>query len=75
MSTSSVKLSNRSSRNMSERNVAAFQVVPAPEIWKFKRDLQSKDVNNVNAGCLSGEKLNWFSGGLAKRSRLINSPF
>jgi len=51
------------------------EVASAEEIWKFKRALQANDIANVRSGRLSGEQLNWFAGGLARQSRLVNSPF
>lgn len=50
-------------------------VMSAEEIWRFKRSNQAADLAAVTSGRLKGDEMNWFKGGLAKRSKVIDSPF
>lgn len=45
------------------------------EPWAFKRRLQAQDLQNVRSGRLTGADLSWFSGGKAKKAKLVNSPY
>lgn len=45
------------------------------DLWAFKRDRQRKDIENMERGLLTQDQLSWFSGGKARNSRLIDSPY
>lgn len=74
MSTDTAKQSSHSSPNISGMDSVALEVVPMPDedIWKFKRERQAIAAQNVGAGLLRGDELNWFAGGLAKRTAPVD---
>lgn len=45
------------------------------DLWKFKRQRQKADMASAQAGRLSQDKLNWFSGGKARRLKIVGSPY
>ncbi|MEJ8854444.1 hypothetical protein WKW79_07685 [Variovorax robiniae] len=45
------------------------------QLWQFKRANQARDLENVRAGRIPGERMSWFSGGRAKAAKLIDSPY
>lgn len=67
---------NESSRIACEWTAAA-KVIRATEseMWRYKRECQARDVANANSGALTSEQMNWFAGGVARRAKLVNSPF
>lgn len=58
-----------------QRSAAHTEAVPAEDLWKFKRERQRADITRVNSGAASTERMNWFSGGSARKAKLVNSPF
>lgn len=51
------------------------EAAPAEDLWKFKRERQRADIARVKSGATSTEQMNWFSGGRARKAKLVNSPF
>ena len=52
-----------------------IEAAPTEDLWKFKRERQRADIARVKSGATSAEQLSWFSGGSARKARLVNSPF
>lgn len=46
-------------------------VMSAEEMWKYKREKQREDIEGLKNGTLSPDDANWFSGGLARRAKII----
>lgn len=47
----------------------------AEELWKFKRKRQRADIASVKSGAVRTEQMNWFAGGMARKAKLVDSPF
>ena len=45
------------------------------DLWAFKRERQHRDLRAAASGQLTQEQLSWFSGGKARRLKLIDSPY
>ncbi len=44
-------------------------------LWTFKRQRQQADLENARSGRVTQDQLSWFSGGKARKLKLINSPY
>ncbi|HEX6707823.1 MAG TPA: hypothetical protein VF169_23970 [Albitalea sp.] len=51
------------------------EVAPADDLWAFKRSRQARDLERVESGASSNDRMSWFSAGRAKSARLVGSPF
>lgn len=47
----------------------------ASEIWRFKRENQRRDIAGLKSGALAHDDANWFSGGVARKAKVIDSLF
>lgn len=45
------------------------------DLWTFKRQKQRRDMAAGAEGKVTQDQLNWFSGGKARRLKLIGSPY
>lgn len=45
------------------------------ELWQFKRQRQKADLQNARSGRVSQGQLSWFSGGKARRLKVIGSAY
>lgn len=45
------------------------------DLWEFKRQRQRQDMAAGARGDVSQDQLSWFSGGVARNLRLIDSPY
>jgi len=45
------------------------------ELWKFKRQRQETDMKALGEGRVTQDQLSWFSGGKARRLKVIGSPY
>lgn len=73
-------MSKRADQAESEQSKSGFQtdgiVRPGDcPLWDFKRARQRSDMEATQAGRLSFDQLSWFSGGRARRAKLVNSPY
>ena len=50
-------------------------VLSEEEMWKNKRERQRQDIEGLKDGTLSGNNVSWFSGGVARRAKIIGSIF
>jgi hypothetical protein len=60
---------------MGGRNSGRYEVADAEELWAYKRQQQSQDLHSLRTGRATEDDMSWFSGGRARRCRLINSPY
>ena len=44
-------------------------------LWAFKRQHQKADLESARSGRVTQDQLSWFSGGKARKFKLINSPY
>ena len=65
----------RHSRKVTVPEGVRTVVMSAEEIWKYKRENQRKDIAGLQDGTLSGSDVSWFSGGVARRAKIIGSIF
>lgn len=49
--------------------------VSEKELWAYKRAKQARDIEMVRSGRATNDQMSWFSGGLAKGARAVNSPY
>ncbi len=45
------------------------------KLWAFKRERQRADLAHARSGRITQDQLGWFSGGKARKLKLINSPY
>ena len=45
------------------------------DLWAFKRERQRRDMSAAASGRFTQEQFSWFSGGKARRLKLIDSPY
>jgi hypothetical protein len=43
------------------------------EMWASKRTNQRRDIAGLNSGELTNDDVNWFSGGVARKAKVIGS--
>jgi hypothetical protein len=43
-------------------------------LWAAKRAQQARDIAAIETGKATNESMSWFSGGRARRAKVINSP-
>jgi hypothetical protein len=48
--------------------------VPEAQLWTHKRAQQQRDIASIAAGRSTNEAMSWFSGGLARQAKAVNSP-
>lgn len=44
-------------------------------LWSCKRAKQARDLEMIRSGRATNEQMSWFSGGLAKAAKAVNSPY
>lgn len=49
--------------------------VSEAELWAHKRARQARDLATIRSGRATNDQMSWFSGGLAKAARAVNSPY
>jgi len=49
--------------------------VSEDELWSDKRARQAKDLEMIRSGLATNDQMSWFSGGLAKTAKAVNSPY
>jgi hypothetical protein len=47
----------------------------ASELWCYKRENQRRDIAGLKSGALAHDDVNWFSGGVARKAKVIGSLF
>ena len=47
----------------------------ASEMWRYKRENQRRDIADLKSGALVHDDVNWFSGGVARKAKVIGSLF
>jgi len=45
------------------------------DLWRFKRQRQEADLTALREGRVTQDQLSWFSGGKARRLKVIGSPY
>lgn len=53
----------------------AVEIKDESEIREEKMAAQRLDIKNVQSGRYTNEQMNCFSGGIAKRSKILNEPY
>lgn len=54
---------------------SAADVRSDAELWQFKRQRQKSDMSSARSGRVSHDQLSWFSGGKARRLKIIGAPY
>lgn len=49
--------------------------VSEDELWSYKRARQARDLGMIRSGRATNDQMSWFSAGLAKAARAVNSPY
>ena len=44
-------------------------------LWAFKREQQQADLENARSNRVTQDQLSWFSGGKARKLKLVDSPY
>ena len=65
-----------SSRKAASGDEAVREVtLDASEMWRYKRENQRRDIEGLKSGVLTPDNVSWFSGGVARRAKVIGSLF
>jgi hypothetical protein len=48
---------------------------PEAQLWSVKRAQQQRDLASITSGRSDNEAMSWFSGGIARRAKAVDSPF
>ena len=62
-------------KSADEKSAMHIEAASAEDLWKFKRERQRADIARVKSGAASTQEMNWFSGGRARKAKLVNSPY
>jgi len=45
------------------------------EIWRYKHENQRRDIAGLKSSALAHDDVNWFSGGVARKAKVVGSLF
>jgi hypothetical protein len=48
---------------------------PEAQLWSVKRAQQQRDLASITSGRSDNEAMSWFSGGIARSAKAVDSPF